>query len=198
MTDEARALWDAEAERFDDAADHGLRDPRTRRAWADLLLPLIGGRERRVADLGCGTGTLSHLLASEGGHFVTGIDFSSEMIRRAREKNDGAIPKPTFVVADAARPPLSAGSFDVVLCRHVLWAMSDHAAALHRWIELLTPTGVLILIEGRWQTGVGLTADECSTLVRDQRSDVQLSMLDDPSYWGGPTSDERYLIISRH
>lgn len=197
MTDEARALWDAEAERFDDAADHGLRDPRTRQAWAHLLLPLIGGRERRVADLGCGTGTLSHLLAGEGGHFITGIDFSSEMIRRAREKNEETIPKPTFIVADAAHPPLSAGSFDVVLCRHVLWAMPDHAAALHRWIKLLTPTGILILIEGRWQTGVGLTADECSQLVRDQRSDVQLSVLDDPSYWGGPTSDERYMIVSR-
>jgi len=38
MTDEARTLWDAEAEAFDDAADHGLRDPDVYRAWKDLLL----------------------------------------------------------------------------------------------------------------------------------------------------------------
>ncbi|MGQ3201163.1 methyltransferase domain-containing protein, partial [Microbacterium aurantiacum] len=86
MTEDARSLWDVEAETYDDAADHGLRDPDIRRAWADLLLPLIDGRGRRVADLGCGTGTLSLLLASEGGHFVNGVDFSVEMIRRAREK----------------------------------------------------------------------------------------------------------------
>ena len=198
MTDEARTLWDAEAEAFDDAADHGLRDPDVRRAWAQLLLPLINGRGLQVADLGCGTGTLSLLLASEGGHFVSGVDFSSGMIRRAREKADGMIPKPVFSVADAADPPLPAGSFDVVLSRHVLWAMPDPAAALQKWIELLTPTGILILIEGRWHTGVGVTADECIHLVSGQRNDVQLRMLDDPSYWGGPTSDERYLIISRN
>jgi ubiquinone/menaquinone biosynthesis C-methylase UbiE len=197
MTNHARAQWDAEAAAFDDAADHGLRDPDVRRAWSDLLLPLIEDRGRRVADLGCGTGTLSLLLADEGGHFVTGIDFSPEMIRRARKKADRTVPNPVFTVADAAHPPLPAGSFDVVLCRHVLWAMPDPAAALENWIALLTPTGVLILIEGRWHTGVGLTADECLALVRGQRNNVELRMLDDPSYWGGPISDERYLITSR-
>lgn len=198
MTDDARSLWDAEAESFDDAADHGLQDPVVRRAWADLLLPLIDGRGLRVADLGCGTGTLSLLLAGEGGHVVSGVDISPEMIRRAREKSERTIPRPQFFVADAAQPPFAAGSFDVVLSRHVLWAMPDPAAALKNWIELLTPSGALILIEGRWHTGVGLTADACVRLVRDHRRDVQLRLLDDPSYWGGPTSDERYLIVSRN
>lgn len=136
----------AEAETFDDAADHGLRDPDVRRAWANLLLPLIDGRGLQVADLGCGTGTLSLLLARECGHFVSGVDFSAEMIRRAREKGDGTIPRPAFTVADATDPPLAAGSFDVVLSRHVLWAMPDPAVALRNWTELLAPTGMLILI----------------------------------------------------
>lgn len=197
MTQYARSLWDAEADTFDDAADHGLRDPEIRRAWAELLLPLIDGRGRRVADLGCGTGTLSLLLASEGGHFVCGVDFSAEMIRRAHDKSEHTLPRPTFTVADAAAPPLEPGSFDVVLARHVLWAMSDPSAALGKWIDLLTPTGLLILIEGRWHTGVGLTADECVKLVCERRNDVNLRALDDPSYWGGPTTDERYLVTSR-
>jgi SAM-dependent methyltransferase len=197
MTDHARELWDAEAEAFDDAADHGLRDPEVRRAWADLLLPLIDGRGVRVADLGCGTGTLSVLLAVEGGHVVSGVDFSPEMIRRAREKSERTTPTPVFTVADAATPPLPARTFDVVLARHVLWAMPDPAAALENWIELLVPNGILILVEGRWHTGVGLTADECVRLVSARRREVQLRPLGDPSYWGGPTSDERYLIISR-
>jgi SAM-dependent methyltransferase len=196
--EDPRAVWDAEAEAFDEAADHGLHDPEVRRSWAELLLPLINGRRRRVADLGCGTGTLSILLASEGGHLVSGVDFSPEMIARAREKGRRTIPMPVFTVGDAARPPLPAGAFDVVLSRHVLWAMPDPAAALDNWIELLTPTGLLILVEGRWHTGVGLTADECTQLVSDRRHDVQLRVLDDPSYWGGPTADERYVIISRN
>jgi hypothetical protein len=75
--------------------------------------------------------------------------------------------------------------------------MPEPAVALRNWIELLKPTGMLILIEGRWNTGVGLTASECVRLVSERRNEVELRVLDDPAYWGGPTSDERYLIISR-
>jgi SAM-dependent methyltransferase len=197
MSDEQRALWDAEAETFDDAADHGLSDPAVRRAWTELLLPLLPGRGLRVADLGCGTGTLSRLLAEEGAHVVTGVDLSPEMIRRAGEKNAGTMPRPQFVVADAAEPPLPASAFDVVLSRHVLWAMPDPAAALQRWIDLLVPGGVLILVEGRWHTGAGLSAADCVELVRERRVEAELRLLDDASLWGGPISDERYLVVSR-
>ncbi|BDV32324.1 hypothetical protein Microterr_29840 [Microbacterium terricola] len=194
--DDPRTLWDAEAETFDDAPDHGLLDPDIRRAWAHLLLPLIGGRGRRIADLGCGTGTLSVLLATEGGHLVTGVDFSPEMVRRAREKASDTAPEPEFIVGDAADPPLPLGGFDVVLSRHVLWAMPDPATALQTWLDLLTPTGILILVEGQWHTGVGLSAEECFALVSASRKNVEIRMFDDPAYWGGPVSDERYLIVS--
>lgn len=196
MNDDARALWDAEAELFDDAPDHGLRDPAVRRAWAALLLPLLPGRGMRVADLGCGTGTLSQLLAEEGDHVVSGIDLSPEMIRRAVEKTALTTPSPSFTVADAADPPLQTGSFDAVLSRHVLWAMPDPAAALRRWIDLLAPGGLLILVEGRWHTGAGLSAADCVRLVRDQREEAELRPLEDEAYWGGPISDERYLVVS--
>lgn len=197
MSDDARALWDAEAEFFDDGPDHGLRDPAVRRAWAALLLPLLPGRGLRVADLGCGTGTLSQLLAEEGDHVVSGIDLSPEMIRRAAEKTALTVPTPSFTVADAADPPLPTGSFDAVLCRHVLWAMPDPAAALRRWIGLLAPGGMLILVEGRWHTGAGLSAEDCVQLVSDQREEAELRTLDDEAYWGGPISDERYIVVSR-
>ena len=74
--------------------------------------------------------------------------------------------------------------------------MPDPAAALQNWLGLLTPTGVLVLVEGRWHTGVGLSAEECFTLVSASRRNVELRMLDSPAFWGGPTSDERYLIVS--
>lgn len=196
MADDPRALWNREAETFDEAPDHGLRDPVVRRAWADLLLPMIGPPGCRVADLGCGTGTLSTLLAVEGQHRVHGVDFSPEMVRRAREKTAEVDPRPLFIVADAADPPLPAATFDAVLCRHVLWAMPDPAAALARWTELLVPDGVLILVEGLWSNGVGLPAAECVQLVKEVRSDVELRLLEDHAYWGGPTNDERYVIRS--
>ena len=45
---------------------------------------------RRVLDLGCGTGTLAHLL-SRAGHAVVGIDPDPEMLRVARAKGDAGI-----------------------------------------------------------------------------------------------------------
>lgn len=195
MTD-ASQWWDREAETFDEAADHGLRDPEVRRAWSELLLPLIGSPGSRVADVGCGTGSLSVLLA-EAGHQVAGVDFSAEMIRLAREKARHLDVTADFVVADASAPPWPPGTFDVVLSRHVLWAMVDPAATLAAWSGLLADGGRLILVEGDWSTGAGLTPQRCMGLVEEARGRrPTLQMLSEPIYWGGPISDDRYLVTS--
>lgn len=106
--------WDREAEEFDDEPDHGLQAPTVRAAWHDLILGVLPAAPARVADLGCGTGTLGRLLVDEG-YSVKGVDFSPEMVRRARAK----VPGGTFVVADASAPPLPTGEYDVVLSGHV-------------------------------------------------------------------------------
>ena len=144
MDDQRRALWDHEAETFDDAADHGLRDPDTRTAWQRLLLPLLPEHPQAVADLGCGTGTLTILLA-QAGHHVHGVDFSPQMLDIARDKAKNVAPAPRFTEGDVAAPALPAGSFDVVLSRHVLWAMPDPQAALLSWSRLLRAGGQLLV-----------------------------------------------------
>jgi len=185
-------LWDREAASFDDEADHGLADPRTRAAWRHLLLEVLPPAPARVADLGCGTGTLTRLLIDEG-YAVDGLDFSSEMIRRARAK----VPEATFTVDDASDPALERAAYDVVLSRHVLWAMPDPAAAIARWVSLLKPRGIAVLIEGRWATGAGLTAVEAERIVRTARTEVAVRPMPEAVYWGQEIQDERYLLISR-
>jgi hypothetical protein len=85
----------------------------------------------------------------------------------------------------------------VVLSRHVLWAMSDPEAAIERWVRLLVPGGMLVLVEGRWATGAGLPADECARIVRTARDDAEVRPLPDPVLWGKQINDERYLLVSR-
>ena len=54
-----------------------------------------------------------------------------------------------------------------------------------------------MLVEGRWGTGAGLTADECRDLVLRHRSSAEVRPLSDsPALWGGPVDDERYLLSS--
>ena len=191
---EIRDLWDSEAASFDEAADHGLRDDTVRAAWRELLLDALPPAPARVADLGCGTGTLSLLLAEEG-YAVDGVDVSPEMVRLAKEKaagRDGV----RFTEADASAPPLDPHSYDVVLCRHVLWAMPDPAATLRRWIDLLAPGGRLLLVEGRWFNGAGLSAADTVTLVEGAGRKAVLTLLPEPVYWGREIDDERYLVVS--
>jgi SAM-dependent methyltransferase len=195
MKDEMRRYWDEQAATFDDEADHGLREPAVRRAWAGLLLPLLPPAPARVADLGCGTGSLSLLLA-EAGYDVHGVDLSPRMIDAARAKAAAAAAPVHFSVADVAAPPMEPGSVDVVLVRHVLWAFEEPADVLAAWISLLGPGGRLLLVEGRWSTGAGLAAVDCEALVRRHREETQVRMLPEASYWGKDISDERYLLIS--
>jgi len=184
--------WDREAETFDEAADHGLADPECRAAWRALLLEHLPSAPARVADLGCGTGTLALLLAEEG-YAVEGVDFSPEMVRRAHDKAGHVA---TFVEGDAAEPPLAVASYDVVLSRHVLWAMPSPAAALERWIALLAPAGRLLLVEGNWSTGAGLSAEQTVALVRGTGRGAELRRLPEPVYWGRAIDDDRYLVTS--
>jgi SAM-dependent methyltransferase len=188
--------WDAEAPTFDEAPDHGLRDPAVRAAWRSLLLEHLPPAPARIADLGCGTGTLTVLLAEEG-YRVDGLDLSPAMVALAEEK---AAADPdlhvTFQVGDASDPGLVQGSYDVVLSRHVLWALPDPAAGLERWVRLLAPGGLLLLVEGSWSTGAGLTAEQTRSLVEGTGRACAVLPLSDERYWGRPIEDERYLVHS--
>ncbi|GAA1137479.1 class I SAM-dependent methyltransferase [Nocardioides aquiterrae] len=188
-------MWDAEAPAFDEEPDHGLHDPVVRDAWRSLLRSLLPPIPSRVADLGCGTGSLSLLLA-EDAHRVDGVDFSAEMVRRAQAKA-GTFPGVTFAIGDASAPALPAATYDVVLCRHVLWALPSPATALSRWVDLLVPDGRMILVEGSWSTGAGLTGAETVALVEGAGLEATLQPLPDEAYWGGRIDDERYVVVGR-
>lgn len=191
-----RADWDGQAATFDDQPDHGLKDPAVRAAWSDLLLPLLPPAPAAVVDLGCGTGSLAVLLA-QAGYAVHGVDLSPGMLAVAKDKAEAAGVEVAFLAGDAADPPCSPGSYDVVLVRHVLWAMPDPGAALDSWVRLLKPGGRLVLVEGRWFTGAGISAEDCRRLVLGRREEAIVSALEDPALWGAPIEDERYVLVSR-
>jgi len=180
--------WDEAAANFDDEPDHGLRDPAVKAAWAALLLPMLPPVRAKIADLGCGTGSVSALF-EQAGHEVHGVDQSPRMLEIARTKCAA-----NFMLGDAADPPLEPGSYDVVFARHVLWTLPP--TAVRQWVALLRPGGRLLLVEGRWSTGAGLTADECRELVLRHRRHADVRELAEPALWGGPIHDQRYLLVS--
>ena len=186
-----RGAWDQEAATFDNEPDHGLTTSAICAAWCDLLVSILPAAPACVADIGCGTGTLTRLLTDEG-YAVVGLDFLKEMIERARAK----VPEADFVVADAGTPPLAAGEYDVVLSRHVLWAMEDPEAAFAKWVALLKPGGTIALIEGNWSTGAGLTAAQVEQIVLRVREEVRVTAVTQSIHWGKEITDERYVAVS--
>ncbi|MPY61652.1 class I SAM-dependent methyltransferase [Streptomyces spongiae] len=189
--------WDAEAVTFDDEPDHGLRDPEVRRAWAERLGAWLPALPSDVLDLGCGTGSLS-LLAAERGHRVTGVDLSPAMVDLARAKLAGRAA--VFLVGDAAAPPVGEERFDVVLVRHVLWALPDPERVLRGWSGLLRPGGRLVLVEGVWGTvsPVGIPARRLTGLLAPLAGDIRVETLsDDARLWGREVEDERYAVVAR-
>ncbi|MFG2498825.1 trifunctional class I SAM-dependent methyltransferase/NUDIX hydrolase/VOC family protein [Streptomyces sp. NPDC048441] len=190
-----RIDWDAEAATFDDEPDHGLRDAAVRGAWAGRLRDWLPEATGEVLDLGCGTGSLS-LLVAERGHRVTAVDLSPRMVERAREKLSGY--EAEVLVGDADEPPVEGRRFDVILARHVLWMLPDPEAALRRWCGLLRPGGRLILVEGVWGTTSpsGIPADRLIGALTPMVARLHTERLSgDARLWGRPVEDERYAVV---
>ena len=129
MTD--AAYWDGQADTLDDEANHGLRDSQVRDAWRRLLLARLPLPPAAIADIGCGTGSLSVLLAGEG-YAVTGLDYAPAMVNAARAKARATDVSARFVQSDAAAPTLPSGSFDVVLARHSAGMMQNASRVTRR------------------------------------------------------------------
>lgn len=123
-------------------------DPDSYLAFADLrarpfhdLLARVSAREpRRVADLGCGPGTLTSLLARRWPHAqLEALDSSAEMVAAARERG---VPAELGDVQAWSPAP----DTDVVVCNAVLQWIPGHDALLRRWLAEL-PTGAWLALQ---------------------------------------------------
>jgi SAM-dependent methyltransferase len=103
--------------------------------------------ERRVLDLGCGTGANSALLAAAGAH-VAAMDISTDLLvlTARRLELDGLRPRVTTMCASAHAIPLPTGSMDVVFGVSILHHLdlTLTAAEVHR---VLAPGGRAIFME---------------------------------------------------
>ena len=193
---ESQQYWNEAAASFDNEPDHGLRDPEVHAAWIELLKTWLPSTPAAILDVGCGTGSLSVALAGLG-HQVTGIDLSPAMISLAEAKAAAHGHAITFHVMDAAVPQFPPRQFDLIVCRHLLWALPEPARVLQHWTDLLRRDGRLMLIEGYWKTGGGLHAQQIIDILPASLMNVSIQNLSDrPDLWGGAVIDERYAILA--
>src|SRR5262249_3848707 len=137
----ARRAWDANAEFWDERMADGndffniLVWPAVER----LLRPTAG---ERLLDVACGNGVTSRRLARAGA-IVTAIDFSSEMIGRAQQRD--ARTGIDYRMIDATNSEgllsLGAASFNGALCNMALMDMAEIDPLMTALASLLKPGG---------------------------------------------------------
>lgn len=102
-------------------------------------------RPKRLLDLGCGTGEMLRLLREENQEAeLAGLDLSSKMIARAREKN---IPNAQFLEGDAEHLPYPTAYFDMVSCVQSFHHYPNPEKALAEVRRVLRPGGVFLLCD---------------------------------------------------
>jgi ubiquinone/menaquinone biosynthesis C-methylase UbiE len=106
------------------------------------ILALAGDvADRRILDVGCGSGPLFAALREQGAT-VTGMDSSTKMLELARRRLG---PGAALHLADLGNPlPFADDSFDDVIASLVLHYLQDWAAPLAELRRVLTPGGRLI------------------------------------------------------
>ena len=147
------AHWDRRAPGFDTDFGHSIRTAGERAAWdriVDLVVPARGQLD--ALDVGCGTGFLTFELAARG-HRVTGIDFAPAMIAEARRKAAERSVAVRLEEGDAEQLQFAAGSFDLVISRHLLWTLPHPEAAIDEWIRVLRPGARLVVVDGQFDAG---------------------------------------------
>jgi ubiquinone/menaquinone biosynthesis C-methylase UbiE len=117
-----------------------------------ILLELLGEEHRRILDVGCGTGQFAlRVLDRYARATVVGLDLSTNMLRRARERYGKAALD--LVCADSERLPFADGTFDAVTCSHSFHHYPNQEQVLMEMHRVLRRGGRLLLIDGdrdRW------------------------------------------------
>ena len=194
--EETRKYWDGQASSFDQEPDHGLSNATIRKAWKGLFKEWLPKSQNRILDIGCGTGSVSSLLA-EIGHQVTGIDLSSEMINLAKTKSEKASNQIEYYVMEASNPAFLEKSFDGIVCRHLLWTLPNPVQVLANWSKLLKSRGRILIIEGYWHPGGGMHAAEIVAMLPANFVSVMVQDLSTQTdYWGREVDDERFAITA--
>ncbi len=107
----------------------------------DRLIPLIGEvKDKKVLDVGAGTGRLSLRLSKEGAQ-VTALDTSPEMLLILNQKNKNI----ETVVGDAESLPFADSSFDVVVASFLIVHLKNLDSFFNEVYRVLKDGGIFLL-----------------------------------------------------
>jgi demethylmenaquinone methyltransferase / 2-methoxy-6-polyprenyl-1,4-benzoquinol methylase len=148
--EQVRGIFNSIAPSYD-LLNHLLSMGLDRRWWtraARSFRPVLDRADARVLDLCCGTGDMTAALLAERpekAEPVTGLDFSAQMLERARMKYGAA--NVHWVEGDAMHLPYADESFDLVTAAFGFRNLTNYAEGLAEIHRVLSPGGMIGILE---------------------------------------------------
>ena len=107
---------------------------------------------KNILDIGFGTGILAKKLYDDG-YNIYGIDFSNEMLKKAKQKMPNA-ELLQFDFTDGLPKEFEQKHFDVILSTYVIHHIDDEAKKLYilKLLKSLNPKGILIFGDVAFET----------------------------------------------
>ncbi len=138
-------------EHFNAAASTWDDNPRRRQTTAAIAAAIEKtialGPEKRAMEYGCGTASLSFLLAGRLGEIVA-VDASQGMIDQVRKKvQEFKMPAVKGVVMDLATEQCEMAGFDIIMMALALHHVENTMLILSRLASMLNPGGYLAIAD---------------------------------------------------
>lgn len=107
----------------------------------------------KIADIGCGTGVASILLAKHTKAHITAVDFLSEFLEKLQNnaQDAGVADRITTLSADMSDLPFEPEQFDVIWSEGAIYNIG-FKTGIEAWKQYLKPNGILVTTEITWLT----------------------------------------------
>lgn len=130
----------------------------------------------KILDVGTGPGFFPRIL-SEAGYYVTAVDYTEDMLEKAKENTKEYQSQIEFYRMDAQNLGFENNQFDVVISRNLTWNLENPVQAYKEWFRVLKTGGVLLNFDANWY---GYLYDEEKRMAYEKdRENVERSQLDD-------------------
>ena len=145
LKEDIRSYWSQRSSTFDELLGHRILPGPEHEAWAATIREHLGEAPLDVLELASGTGEVTKVLVSRRRRHRH--RFPEAMVERSRTKHRGE-PRARFLVADAERTMQPDARYDAVVCRHLVWTLTEPVSALRDWARILKPGGRLLVFDG--------------------------------------------------
>ena len=182
LLQEIASYWGTRAEGYSEVNEKELAGSQ-REAWLHVLeeqFPEKKKEEMKILDIGTGPGFFPMIL-SEAGYTVTAVDYTEEMLEKAKENlgkyTKYGLERVTLQRMDAQNLEFADETFDVVISRNLTWNLEQPEQAYQEWMRVLKPGGVLLNFDANWYGY--LYDEEKKEAYEADRKKVEEQQLDD-------------------